>query len=346
MANLQQHEPFGMTHAQIISLQASLSERSDLIETHISWVLLGPTRVYKIRKPIRYAFLDFSTLERRKEDCEKELALNRRTSPEIYLRVVPILAEDGDIHLGEGSGELIDHAVEMVRLESHRQMNVLLRDGTVTSRDMKRLAGHLAWFHQQAERVEVAPSAHGLWLDFADVLKVESLTRNTLGEEAAAQLRHCVSTVKQLLDSLESRILERHALGFTRDVHGDLHTRNIFLLPEPVLFDCLEFNDHLRQIDLLNEIAFLGMDLESVGRTDLWTFFLAEYQQKLPLILDANDKVLLKFYLGYRANVRYKVAALRVIQDQSSLDINTLEHSFQHMLQYFKDDASFKYIIK
>ncbi len=324
-----------MTHAQISSLQANLPERTDLIETHISWVLLGKTRVYKIRKPIRYAFLDFSSQEKRKEDCEKELSLNQRTSPEIYLRVVPLREINSMIQLGEGPGKVIDHAVEMVRLDSHRQMDVLLRERKVTGQDMKRLARHLAQFHSQAEQVEMAPSAHGLWLDFADVLKVESLTRDQLGEEAARQLRDCVTSAKQLLDRLEPRIEERHALGFTRDVHGDLHTRNIFLLPEPVLFDCLEFNDHLRQIDLLNEVAFLGMDLESVGRTDLWTFFLTEYQQKLVLIHEENDKVLLKFYLGYRANVRFKVAALRVIQDQSCLDINTLGYSFRHMLQYF-----------
>ncbi len=326
-----------MTREQIISLQEGLPGPPDLIETHISWVLLGEQRVYKIRKPIRYAFLDFSTRERRKADCEKELALNRRTSPDIYLRVLPIREHNGALSLVDGPGQVIDHAVEMVRLDNRRQMDVLLQGNEVSVADMQHLARHLARFHQVADRVDMAPSAHGLWLDFADVLKVEALTSEILGVGAAAELRQCVSMAKRLLDDLEPRILARHAQGFTRDVHGDLHTRNIFLMPEPVLFDCLEFNDHLRQIDLLNEIAFLGMDLESMGRSDLWTAFLQEYQQKLPVILEPNDKVLLKFYCGYRANVRYKVGALRVMQDRNCLDVNALENSFQHMRGYFEE---------
>ncbi|MBK7344613.1 MAG: hypothetical protein IPJ06_16880 [Saprospiraceae bacterium] len=332
-----------MTSTQIEQLLSGLGRMYALIETHISWVLMGPERVYKVRKPIRYAFLDFSTPELRKADCEKELWLNRRTSPQIYLQVVPVREHGGEITFGEGPGQVIDHAVEMVRLDSDRQMDVLLRKGMVERHDITALAVHLADFHSRAILVDSCPTAHGLWLDLADVLKVEPLTHDVLGPEAAASLRWMVSRSKTVLDRLEPRIRERHDMGFSRDVHGDLHTRNIFLLPEPVLFDCLEFNDHLRQIDLLNELAFLGMDLEAFGRSDLWHHFLSAYQSEFPVILTPNDKVLLKFYMGYRANVRYKIAALRGIQDQKMLNVKELTARFEHMRQYFEDITEFKY---
>lgn len=327
-----------MTRTQIDQLMANLPGDVSLIETHISWVLLGEKCVYKVRKPIRYAFLDFSTMNLRKADCEKELVLNRRTSPHIYRQVVAITDDQGNIALGDGSENVIDYAVEMVRLDNNKQMDVLLRDGAVTSSDMTLLAEYLADFHSRSPVVDAGPTPHGLWLDVADVLKVEPLTHDLLGPVAASRLRRTVTRSKELLDDLEPRIEERHALGFTRDVHGDLHTRNIFLMPEPVLFDCLEFNDHLRQIDLLNEIAFLGMDLESVGRADLWRDFLLKYQLKLPVVIEPKDKVLLKFYLGYRANIRYKVAALRIVQAPNTLNINILSKSFFHMLAYFEED--------
>lgn len=326
-----------MTRTQIDQLMANLPGEVSLIETHISWVLLGKERVYKVRKPIRYAFLDFSTMKLRKADCEKELVLNQRTSPDVYRQVVAITESQGQIGLGAESGNVIDYAVEMVRLDNDKQMDVLLREGAVTSSDMERLAEYLADFHSRSPIVDAGPTPHGLWLDVADVLKVEPLTHDLLGPVAASRLRRTVTRSKELLDGLQQRIQERHALGFTRDVHGDLHSRNIFLMPEPVLFDCLEFNDHLRQIDLLNEIAFLGMDLESVGRTDLWQDFLLTYQLKLPVVLEPKDKVLLKFYLGYRANIRYKVAALRILQAPKALNINILSKAFFHMLAYFEE---------
>lgn len=332
-----------MTRIQIDQLASQLPGSVTVIETHISWVILGPERVYKIRKPIRYAFLDFSSLDLRKQDCEKELLLNRRTSPQVYIRVVTLREDLGKIWIGEGQGKVIDHAVEMVRLDNDLQMDVLLRKDLVGPSDMALLAEHLADFHQRAPLVETAQTAHGLWLDFADVLKVEQLTHDLLGADAALALRSSVSYAGDLLHVLSDRIKERHEMGFTRDVHGDLHTRNIFLLPDPVLFDCLEFNDHLRQIDLLNEIAFLGMDLESVGRADLWEDFLLKYQRKLPVLFEPNDKILLKFYMAYRANVRFKVAALRIIQDLNVLNINELSRNFKHMMRYIEMDKESKY---
>ncbi|MEZ5032994.1 MAG: hypothetical protein R2787_16510 [Saprospiraceae bacterium] len=326
-----------MNEAQVHRLLHALPGQASLVETHISWVLLTDDRVYKIRKPIRYAFLDFSTLEQRRVDCEKELELNRRTSPQIYLGVVPIRQWEGGVGLGEGPGQVIDHAVAMVRMPEGRQMNLLVKEHRVSEEDMRQLARHLANFHAGATLIDTPVSVHGLWLDVADILKVELVTEEVLGKEAALALRDHVRMAREQLHTLRQRIQDRHQAGWTRDVHGDLHTRNLFLLPEPVLFDCLEFNDHLRQIDLLNEIAFLGMDLGSLGRMDLWDVFLAAYQEVLPVMEDELDRKLLGFYMGYRANVRFKVAMLRVMQSPDQLDIHGLQGSFAYAMRLMDD---------
>ena len=326
-----------MNEVQLRLLLQALPGNPTLVETHISWVLMSDDRVYKIRKPMRYAFLDFSTMAQRRVDCEKELLLNRRTSPEIYLGVVPIRQWEGGIGLGEGPGQVIDHAVEMVRMPAERQMNLLVKENKVGEEDMRHLARYLASFHDRATVIDTPVSVHGLWLDVADILKIELVTEEVLGKEAALALRDHVRLAREQLHTLRQRIQERHQAGWTRDVHGDLHTRNIFLLPEPVLFDCLEFNDHLRQIDLLNEIAFLGMDLGSMGRADLWEVFLAAYQEGLPVMEDEMDRKLLGFYMGYRANVRFKVAMLRVMQSPDQADIRGLQHSFSYAMRLMGD---------
>ena len=321
-----------MNEAQIQRLLHSLPGQASLIETHISWVILTDDRVYKIRKPIRYAFLDFSTVEQRRLDCEKELRLNRRTSPQIYLGVLPVRDGQDVVVLGDGPGRVVDYAVEMVRMPADRQMNLLLQEQQVTGDDVRLLARYLVTFHTSATIIDTPVSVHGLWLDVADILKVELITEEVLGKSSAVELRESVRKARAQLHSLRHRIQQRQKAGWTRDVHGDLHTRNIFLLPEPVLFDCLEFNDHLRQIDLLNEIAFLGMDLGSMGQTDLWEVFLAAYQEVLPVIENPMDQKLLGFYMSYRANVRFKVAMLRVMQSPDHLDINRLQQSFDYAM--------------
>jgi len=307
--------PDGMRAEDIAALLKGLPCGAELVETHISWVILGPELVYKIRKPVRYAFLDFSTLEKREADCRKELALNRRFSPEVYLDVVPVRRLGEGIFLGEGNGEVIDHAVMMRRLDSRRQMDVLLRAGEVGPAQALALADTLADLHSRAERLTAGQDAHALWLDFADILKTEPFFQEHFGAARARALRDSVALAGRIIRGSAARIRQRMAEGFVRDGHGDLHSRNIFLLDRPVLFDCLEFNDHLRQVDLLSEIAFLGMDLHAFGRDDLWEIFLDRYQERLPVLILPEDRILLDWFLWYRANVRLKVQALRGMQD-------------------------------
>lgn len=318
----------GLQSEDIAVLLQAFPDRPDLVETHISWVILGPEWVYKIRKPVRYAFLDFSTFGKREADCRKELALNRRFSPEVYLDVVPVRRVGDDLHIGEGDGEVVDHAVWMRRLDTGRQMDVLLRDGRVVVPDMEALADTLAAFHDKAERCAAGQDAHALWLDFADILKTEPFFRERGEETRARVLRDSVALAGKIIRASDARIRQRMAEGFVRDGHGDLHTRNIFLLDRPILFDCLEFNDHLRQVDLLSEIAFLGMDLHAFGRDDLWEVFLSRYQERLPVLVLPEDRKLLDWFLWYRANVRLKVQALRRMQDPDA-DPEALEKAWE-----------------
>ncbi len=286
----------------------------DLIETHISWILLGPEFVYKIKKPIKYSFLDFSTFSKRKFYCQKEVELNRRLAPDMYLGVVPISDVDGSIQLDLPEGMLIDCAVKMKRMDNTRQMDLLLREGKVTFKHMEQLAEQLSAFHAFAQVIETPLTAHSLWEDYADILKVIPFLKQNLSREIAENIQNSVSFATRFLDSSQNRILERHTCGYTIDGHGDLHSKNILLLEEPVVFDCIEFNDHFRQVDVINELAFFCLDLDFYKRPDLATHFLKQYLWKHSCIKDSQDWQLFTFYKLYRANVRVKVNALKAMQ--------------------------------
>lgn len=284
--------------------------RPVLTETHISWVLLGQRFAYKIKKPIRYPFLDFSTLEKRKRCCEREILLNRRLTADLYLDVVPVRLLAGKWFVGGEGGEVADYAVRMRRADSGRQMDVLLRKGRVTWEDIRRLAQKIAVFHASAD-ILYDKDALGIRAQFREL----GAEGRYLGEELSADYRaiigHALDVSDRFVETHKELLEERLESGFFRDCHGDLHTRNIFLLSSPQPFDCIEFNDDYRQMDVLNEVAFLCMDLDAFGRKDFSDFFLACYGQFSPAIRNDQDRILFIYYKSYRANVRAKVNSLR-----------------------------------
>lgn len=305
-----------MTEEQVHSLkeEGHLPEGSQvekLASTHISWVLLCKDHVYKIKKPIALSFLDFSTLELRKFYCEEELRLNQRLCKDMYLRVLPIHQGSGGWHIGEGKGPVADYALEMRRLDNSREMDVLLAKGEVGTKDMDHVLKVLVPFHQKADVVKGKVTADGLFEDFADLQQIQGFTKDTLGQEAEEQLLDSIAMVKDFLEEKSALLLKRDQEGFVRDGHGDLHSGNIFLLEEPVLFDCIEFNPHFRQIDILNELAFFTMELEFAGRMDLSDYFIAGYNRLFPVMRNAEEEALYLFYKLYRANVRVKVNAIQ-----------------------------------
>ena len=311
----------------------------ELIETHISWVLLTENFAFKIKKPIQYSFLSFTSLEKRKFYCEKEVRLNRRLTEEVYLGVVPICKHNSHWTIDGKEGEIVDYAVKMKKLDNERRMDILLQKGAVTKKNMEQLADRLAGFHAFTDSIEGELLVYNLWLDFADLLKVKSFLSEKLGEAAGQKVEEIVRFAKRFLNKYEKRILERHQQGYTIDGHGDLHSRNIFLLEEPVIFDCIEFNDHFRQVDVLNELAFFCMDLDYYKQPELQIHFLKQYQLKYPCIFKEEDRLLFQYYKLYRANVRCKVNALKAMQESETLEfskrMNLCEDYFQLMKEYF-----------
>ncbi|MES1249714.1 MAG: hypothetical protein ABUL46_03475 [Chitinophaga rupis] len=280
--------------------------KPDLVETHISWVFLCDRFVYKIKKPISYSFLDFSTVEKRKFYCEKEIELNRRLTNDMYLDIQPIREISSRFHVGNQTGEIIDYTVRMRKQDRNRQMDVLLRKDKVTNSDVRILAEKIAGFHKKTS-VIYKKEVGQIRNEYND-LKNE---REYLDREAGAIIGQAIKWSDAFIETHKDLFAARLKEGFYRDCHGDLHSRNIFLLPDPQPFDCIEFNDEFRQIDVLNEVAFLCMDLDAFDKPELAGQFLHCCNNFFPAMRSEGDWSLFLYYKSYRANIRDKVNSLR-----------------------------------
>jgi len=283
----------------------------DLVETHISWILLAGEYAYKIKKPVDLGFLDFSTLEKRRHFCDEELRLNRRLAPELYLGLVTITGSADNPKL-EGPGQPFEYAVHMRRFDRVQQLDRLLERNELLPRHIDDLAATLAAFHQRIA-VAGADSPYGspghVWQPVAE--NFAQIIERMEGEvpDWLAGLRRWS---EETFAGLRERIAERRRNGFVRECHGDAHLANVVLWEgKPVLFDCLEFNPSLRWIDIINEIAFTAMDLADRGRRDLGWRLLNAWLEHTG---DYAGVALLRFYLSYRALVRAKVAIIRLHQ--------------------------------
>ncbi len=282
------------------------------VETHASWVLLTDEFAYKLKKPIQYSFLDFSTLEKRKQRTEEELRLNRRLTDGVYLDVLPVWANADQVQIGgDVRGDIINYALKMRRLNTDRQMHKLLETGEVSPRQMEQLAEQLANFHAEAKRIRAPRAMDEMYEDFADILKVQDFIAEQWNDATASFVERIVTQVQDFLHAHEQRLRERSEQCYVVDGHGDLHSGNIFLLDEPVIFDCIEFNDAFRHVDMVDELAFLCLDLDFYEQPELEEHFLAHYLAKMPCIENDEDWQIYRYYKLYRANVRLKVACLK-----------------------------------
>jgi len=282
----------------------------ELLETHISWVFLCSNFVYKIKKPMHYSFLDFSTIDKRKYYCEREIELNKRLTDDIYLDVLPVKEISGNFFIGNEEGEIIDYAVQMRRLDKNKQMDILLVQNKVTETDIKNLAEKIAQFHKST-RVIYDKNFLDVQEKFNDLAQEKDFVQQVLNKESCDIIEGAIHVSNIFIENNKALLAERLNAGFFRDCHGDLHSRNIFLLPSPQPFDCIEFNDDFRQIDVLNEVAFLCMDLDAFGRQDLSELFINHYNNLFPSIRNEEEQKLFVFYKAYRSNVRAKVNSLR-----------------------------------
>lgn len=296
------------------------------LETHISWLVLGETHAWKFKKPVNFGFLDFSTLAKRKHLCDEELRLNQRTAPELYLEVVSVNA-DGEAAVFSGTGPVLDYALKMRRFDQDGLLNRLSDAGSLNKDHMAALATAVADLHgisatASDELAYSTPSEIGKWF-------TENFTQILPHLEGAA-IRTTLGTIEQwgstALNALEPLMDARHARGYVREGHGDLHLGNIVLTRAGIrLFDCIEFNPALRWIDTASDIAFLIMDLEHRQQHRLATVFLNGYLHHTG---DYEGLRLLNYYKVYRAMVRAKVALLR-LQQCAEPDKAPIEHEFR-----------------
>jgi len=296
--------------------------RIELTETHISWVLLTGDFAYKLKKPVRFSFLDFSTLALREHYCREELRCNSAFAPELYMAVLPVYRHaDGALTLGEADGELIDWAVQMHQFDPAAQLDRLLERNAVTTTMLADFGHELAARHASLPRLAGAA-------DEAEQ-RYRGPVDDNFSEIATTQLQNkhadLLGTTRALSDRLGDQLLAsfkaRAEHGFVRECHGDLHLSNLVLLDNDkdggrvTAFDCLEFNPNLRWIDTISDAAFLFMDCHERDRADLAYAFLDAY---LDASGDYRGAELLSYFAAYRSVVRAKVAALRWEQEASA----------------------------
>jgi len=292
----------------------------ELIETHISWVLLTGDYVYKLKKPVRFAFLDFSSLEQREHFCHEELRCNRAFAPELYLDVVAVCPRPGGaLAVNRKSAEdpaPIEWAVQMRQFDPAAQLDQLLERDALTTAMLSDFGAALAALHAELPRLD-APETELETRTFGPVRdNFSEIATTGLQAEHAALLTQ-VATLSSTREQRRAGLLtERLRDGYFRECHGDLHLANLALIDGVVTaFDCLEFNPLLRWIDTLSDVAFLFMDCHERGRADLAYTFLNAY---LNAGGDYRGAELLAYFAAYRALVRAKVAALRWEQSRDT----------------------------
>jgi len=286
-------------------------ENSRVIETHISWILLTGEYAYKIKKPVNLGFVDFSDLTKRKYYCEEELRLNQRLAPEIYLAVVAIYGSATHPVL-DAEGEAIEYMVKMRQFDSNAQYDCLLEQHTLTINHLKETAERIADFHrdiQVADPESTYGTSEQIYQSMLDnIIQIRAYNNNS---EYKPELNMLETQLQNNIERYRPFIQKRRTQGFVRECHGDLHLANLaWVNDKPLAFDCLEFSAELRFVDVINEIAFLVMDLQSREQPSLAFAFLNQYLESSG---DYEGVTLLNFYLIYRALVRAKVG---VIQSQ------------------------------
>jgi aminoglycoside phosphotransferase family enzyme/predicted kinase len=289
-----------------------------LIETHISSVIVTESYVYKIKKPLNLGFLDFSTLQKRQFYCEEELRLNQRLSPDLYIDVMKVTGSVQD-PLINGETEAIEYLVRMKPFLQRDQLDRLLQENNFSQHQVKALAEYIAGFHR-ATAVAPSQSEYG---SYKAVLKPvqENFVQIRQRLKDPAQLKRLIkleTSSMQTASHLRKAIDVRKDNNFVRECHGDLHLRNLaWFEGHPLAFDCIEFDPNLYFIDVINDVAFLMMDLWYQQRHDLAQVFLNQYLQANG---DYSGLQLLRFYMHYRAMVRAKIDIISVNQDDLSND--------------------------
>jgi len=313
-----------------------LPNEVEFIETHISLLFLTGNYVYKVKKPVDFGFLDFTSLEKRRYFCQQEVKLNRRLSPDIYLGVVEITHDRGRISLN-GKGEVEEYAVQMKRIPEEFLLDKLLKKGQVNRKMIEALSEKLARFYASAETNEQIKSFGKPERVKQDTDENFEQTQKYVGTVIAKpvyeEIKHKTNEFFEVQEALFHR---RIAFDRIRDCHGDLRLEHIFWGREIAIFDCIEFNERFRYTDVAADIGFLAMDLDYHGREDLSEDLIRSYVE------NSGDKELpgmLGFYKCYRAYVRGKVESFRL--DDPNIPETEKGEALKRAKKYF--DLAYRY---
>ncbi|MFP3879791.1 MAG: AAA family ATPase [Dehalococcoidia bacterium] len=308
----------------------------ELVQTQMSFLFLTDNYVYKVKKRVNLGYLDYTTIENRRVFCHKEVELNRRLSPEVYLAVVPISRDNRQIMV-EGKGKAIDYAVKMRRLPQERMMDVLLAQNGVSPEMVARVAEKLVDFHSRAQTNQTISNFGRLKVIRQNTQENFSQTEKYIGRTISQEKYACIRlyTTDFIRDKADLFGL-RVDKGKIRDCHGDLHAAHICFTNGISIYDCIEFNDRFRYGDVASEVAFLAMDLDHSGRADLSRHFVSAYVQASR---DQGLSDVLKFYKCYRAYVRGKVNSFKL--DDAGIEMDEKEHIAKEAEDYF--DLSWSY---
>ena len=301
------------------------------VQTHISHVFLCDDRVYKIKKPVNFGFVDFTTLRKRHYYCDQEVALNSRLAPDTYLGVEPIYKKGASYSFDQKAGSRVsEYAVKMAKIPLDCLLYSLIELGMPLYGELEPVGRKLAFFHQGA-RIYKEKEYGG----FGTIMAAAEQNFEQIGPFCGLVIDdkvfdELVLYTRQFLEDNKKTFSVRKRTGWVRDGHGDLHSQHVCLSKPPIIFDCIEFNRTFRIADVLQDIAFLLMDLDYRARFDLSSRLLKAYfadQQ------DRFDERLLRFYKVYRAVVRGKVAGLLAegLQDGAKR-----EESLKAAREYFR----------
>jgi len=283
-----------------------------LIETHSSWVILTGEYTYKLKKPVDFEFLDYSTLAKRKHFCQREIELNRRLAPKIYLEVVTITGSPEQPQIN-GENEIIDYAIKMREFSQKNILTHLLEKDKLTESLLDKLAMNIANFHQTTEVVPLAENYGTPEQIYAPVVQNFDQIRPLLTKPTdIAELDRLEEWAAQQQQALTKIFKQRKQQGFIRACHGDLHLGNMVLIDDqPVIFDCIEFNEDFRFTDTMADLGFVVMDLQEKQRFEDANRLINIYLQQTG---DYAGLQVLPYYIAYRAVVRAKVALFALHQ--------------------------------
>jgi aminoglycoside phosphotransferase family enzyme len=307
----------------------------ELKQTHISYVFLTRNFVYKVKKAVDFGFLDFSTLEKRRFFCEKELDLNRRLCGDMYIEVAPITISD--VVKINGEGTPVEYAVKMKRIPEEKIMTRLLEEGKIDQKLVDRMAKIIAEFHKKAEGSKNIGEFGSLPMIERNWRENFEQTEEFFGETISPESYQLIQErIDKFMSNNRTLFARRVIENRIRECHGDIHSGNIFIAEKIYIFDAIEFNERFRYCDVASEVAFLAMDLDFKERSDLSNFLVDRYVKYSE---DRELELLLPFYKCYRAYVRGKVISFKL--NDPSVGSEEMSASTEEARAYFDLAANY-----